>query len=114
MAAVGIDAVAAKRSDLHVPGLTRYGDHTKLSTHRKAIGEQTDHLIRSGVGCDVVVLGSKAHHDITHTSTHEIRLESMISQTLEYLGRVAAPLIHEFITTDRRTYYNQSAGHSSK
>ena len=119
MAAVAVSDVAAERSDFDcrgfgircqgdvtsyvstirlrrssLSGISVYGDqnHAKLGADTVATGENTHHLVGSGIGCDVVIGGFTAEHQVAHAPADQVGLMPGLAELLD--NRVGAGSRH--------------------
>jgi hypothetical protein len=58
------------------------------STYNSAVAKESFDLARSGIGRDIKILWLFAEQDISHSSAHDVGLESCALQSVNDLARV--------------------------
>ena len=72
----------------------RHEHYAKLRTYGIGFGEDRHHLLRCGLGGDVIVLRLAAQQQIAHTSADQVGLKAVLAQSLnDHRGEI---LQHNF------------------
>ena len=67
MAAVLIAALGAEGGDLYLLSVGQHHDHAELGADLKGAAETRGHLLRHGIGDDIVIFGWAVQQPVTHT-----------------------------------------------
>ncbi len=85
MTGIGILAVAAESCHLECLLTGRHGYGSMLYSRRYCSPEKFYHLLRSCIGCNIIIIDRSAYENITNRSTNNPRLMPVLMESLSHL-----------------------------